>query len=138
MKKLLLTVGLIGLFAYCFLGTYSSFQRIDSDFQFGYYERPDNTNVCCGDLPIIPSGCDEAKWDGDIIVARGLRANHPYAWSDQSRAVEGQMLYFIIHKAAYLTNPAAQELSDGFEGPLSQTEFDARDPLPHESFKNSK
>ncbi|MDO7886679.1 hypothetical protein [Hymenobacter cheonanensis] len=138
MKKLLIAAVALGLLAYFFLGTYSSFQRIDSDFQFGYYDRPDNTNVYCGTLQIIPGGCDEAKWDGDIIVARGLRANHPYAWSDQSRAVKGQTLYFIIHKAAYLPNPAAQELSDGFEGPLSQAEFEARDPIPHESFKNSR
>ena len=137
MKKNIIFVAILCLFAYFFLGTYSSFQRIDSDFQFGYYERHDNTNVYYGELSIIPDGCDEAKWGDDIIVARGLRANHPYTWSEQARAVEGQMLYFIIHKAAYLTQPA-QELSDGFEGPLSQAEFDARDPLPHESFKNSE
>jgi hypothetical protein len=116
---------------------FTNYQRIDEDFKFGYTDRTDYTNVYCGDLPVIPSGCDEAKWDGDIIVARGLRRWHPYAWAP-AQPGEGPMCYFIIHKTAYLTNPAAQELSDGFEGPLTQREFEVRDPLPEQTFHNTK
>jgi hypothetical protein len=127
-------MGALGLF----LGgcDFTNYQRIDGNFKFGYEGRADYTNVYCADLAVIPSGCDAAKWDGDLIVARGLRRWHPYNWSAQARAVPGPMLYFIIHKKAYLPNPAAQELSAGFEGPLSQAEFQQRDPLPHLRFRD--
>ncbi|SFQ82406.1 hypothetical protein [Hymenobacter arizonensis] len=116
----------------------TNYQRIDEHFEFGYTDRTDYTNVYCGGLPVIPGGCDEAKWAGDLIVARGLRSSHPYDWSPQAKAVPGPMLYFIIHKTEYLTNTAAQELNDGFEGPLSEAEFSARDPLPKKPFRTTK
>jgi hypothetical protein len=116
----------------------TNYQRIDEDFQFGYTDRTDNTNVYCDELAIIPGGCDESKWGGDLIVARGLRRWHPYDWSPQAKAVPGPMLYFIIHKKQYLTNTAAQEKSDGFEGPLSEAAFRARDPLPALRFRDTK
>lgn len=115
---------------------FTNYQQIDDNFKFGYYDREDYTNVYCGDLAVIPSGCDEAKWGGNIIVARGQRRYHPYAWAPASTA-EDTVAYFIINKLLYLKNPAAQELSDGFEGPLNELEFRARDPLPNQQFHNN-
>ncbi|RZJ88949.1 MAG: hypothetical protein EOO60_10585, partial [Hymenobacter sp.] len=64
---------------YCFFATglllvntgcdYTNYQRIDGDFEFGYTDRTDYTNVYCNDLPVIPGGCDEAKWNDSLIVA---------------------------------------------------------------------
>lgn len=93
-------------------------------------------NVYCHDLPIIPGGCDEAKWDGDIIVARGQLHGHAYHWAPKLPSEE-QRYYLIIHKAAYRMGPAAQELSEGFEGPLTQHDFEESDPLPEKAFRST-
>lgn len=116
----------------------TNYQRIDDDFEFGYTDRTDYTNVYCHDLPVIPGGCDEAKWNDSLIVACGRQRFTRYGWSPLANTAKGELLYFIIHKTAYLQNTAAQELSDGFEGPLSEDEFLNRDPLPEQGFRNTK
>jgi hypothetical protein len=116
---------------------YTSYQHIDEHFRFGYTNRPDYTNVECEGLGVIPGGCDEAKWGGDIIVARGLRQYHPYELMPTTRTITDSVVYFIIHKTAYFTQPATRSLSDGFEGPLSETEFCKHDPLPNQPFRKA-
>jgi hypothetical protein len=116
---------------------YTNYQRIDEHFRFGYTNRSDYTNVECEELGVIPGGCDEAKWAGDVIVARGLRQYHPYELMPKTQNIKDSMVYFIIHKAAYYAQPATQDLSDGFEGPMGEVEFLKHDPLPSQPFRNA-
>lgn len=118
----------------CMTGHY---EPIDENFEFGYQDRRDNTNVYCHGLAVIAGGCDNAKWGGDIIVARGLRLNHSYKWAPRSQTLAGEACYFIIHKTRYLRGPGLQEQNPGFIGPLEEREFETQDPLPNKAFRGS-
>jgi hypothetical protein len=133
-RSFLFAIGGLALIAGC---DYTNYQRIDEHFRFGYTDRSDYTNVECEEVGVIPGGCDEAKWAGDIIVARGLRQYHPYELMPKAQTIKDSMVYFIIHKTAYYAQPATRSLSDGFEGPMSETEFFKHDPLPSQAFRNA-
>ncbi|RZK32156.1 MAG: hypothetical protein EOO61_17195 [Hymenobacter sp.] len=111
---------------------FTNYQQIDDTFKFGYSNRRGYTNIYYGELGIIPGGCDQAKWDDSVIVARGRWRYHGYSWAPQKDSTE-EFAYFIITKKTY-SNNAAQELSSGFKGPLSEHYFKVNDPLPGKQF----
>ena len=105
------------------VGCYSG-HNIQRNFSFTYYENYDYCNVYFHDLPVIPSGCDSAKWNEKIIVTK----------SNEWRCDSKQECFYIIDMKIYENDPR-QDLSDGIKGPFTLVEFLKVDPLKNEQFK---
>lgn len=97
--------------------------KIKDNFGFFYYENYDYCNIYWGDLPVIPSGCDSAKWNDKTIVTK----------SESWRCKSNDECYFIIDMQKYENDPR-QDLSYGVIGPLSVKEFLIKDPIKGKNF----
>jgi len=92
---------------------------------FAWYDSRDYTNIynggdpAEGGVPVIPGGCDSAKWNNQYVLTKG----HYWRYAVRKKAFGiGQvpstsMFYFIIDKKKYR---GGQELDPALHGPLTQ------------------
>jgi hypothetical protein len=109
--------------AFVILSSCSQKNKINDNYKFCFYQNYDYSNIYWGDLPVIPSGCDSAKWNDSYIVTKSK------PWRCNTRKV----CFYIINMKEYGNDPR-QELSDGIVGPLSIDEFIIKDPLKSKDF----
>ncbi len=82
-----------------------------------------------GTEPVMPGGCDSAKWNDDYVMTKGLywRYRDTSVWHISQAPVDG-LVYFVVDKKSYR---GRQELDPALHGPLTrleQAEWEQRIP----------
>jgi len=100
---------------------------VGNELAFAWYGRHDYTNLYYGGsphdggVPVIPGGCDYAKWDDQYVLTKGKPWR--YATWDTAHHIPavppGGFVYFVLEKKRY---GGGQEIDPALHGPLTPTE----------------
>ena len=136
MKSFCCRIVLAGLLAVTLAGCNGDSTDIGYEMAFAWYDSRDYTNLynggdpADGGVPIIPGGCDYAKWNERYVLTKGKHWR--YANWDKKREIppgkEDDFVYFVLDKASY---NGGQEIDPALYGPLTQaeqTEWERRIP----------
>lgn len=87
---------------------------------FAWRDSLDYTNIYRGEgtEPVIPGGCDSAKWNDEYVLTKGAywRYRGNSAWHITQGPADSTV-YFLIDKKQYR---GRQELDPALHGPLTQ------------------
>lgn len=113
---------------------------IGDEMAFAWYGSHDYTNIYSGGdprdggLPVIPGGCDYAKWDDRYVLTKGEPWRYA-TWNKKYRIPQvpaGGFIYFVLEKKLY---GGGQEVDPALHGPLTQAEqaaWERRIPGPYQ------
>ncbi|UOQ73199.1 hypothetical protein [Hymenobacter cellulosilyticus] len=132
MKKALgLLLAAVGLSA-CDNG-YST--ELGDNMTFAWQNSLDYTNLYIGNgtEPVIPGGCDSAKWNSRYVLTKGRywRYADNNAWQLTSVPPDS-LFYFVVDKKRY---QGRQERDPAVQGPLTraqQLDWEKRIPGPYQ------
>ena len=116
MKKVFIFFLTIFALASCANG-YST--TIGDGLTFAWHNSLDYTNIYRGEgtEPVIPGGCDSAKWNNEYVLTKGSywRYRGSSAWHI-TPAPADSLVYFVVDKKRYA---GRQELDPALQGPLT-------------------
>ncbi|WP_046244907.1 hypothetical protein [Hymenobacter terrenus] len=101
---------------------------------FAWRDSFDYTNIYRGEgtEPVIPGGCDSAKWNDRYVLTKGKywRYSDTLTWH-LTHVPTDSLFYFVVDKKRY---DGHQELDPALHGPLTrqeQAEWERRIPGPY-------
>jgi hypothetical protein len=131
MKKILALFLFAQVLASCANG-YST--DVGDGMVFAWYDSLDYTNIYRGEgtEPVIPGGCDSAKWNDRYVLTKGKywRYSDTLTWHI-TRVPADSLVYFVVDKKRY---DGRQELDPALHGPLTRqerAEWERRIPGPY-------
>ncbi|UOQ53981.1 hypothetical protein [Hymenobacter cellulosivorans] len=93
--------------------------EVGGKMTFAWQNSPDYTNLYIGNgtEPVIPGGCDSAKWNSRYVLTKGRywRYADNNAWQF-APAPPDSLVYFVVDKRRY---QGRQERDPALHGPLS-------------------
>jgi len=96
---------------------------VGNNMTFAYHNSRDYTNLYLGDgtVPVLPGGCDAAKWNDRYVLTRGeaWRYTSTNAWHVKWKA---PTYYFVVDTELY---GGGQEGDPAVKGPLTEEELAA-------------
>lgn len=101
---------------------------IGNEMAFAWYNSRDYTNIYNGGdpseggVPVLPGGCDYAKWNDRYVLTKGEHwryANWPKKYHITTAPADG-FHYFVLDKKTY---GGGQEGDAALHGPLTQAEL---------------
>lgn len=112
--------------------------EVGHNMAFAWYDSHDYTNVYYGGdprdggVPVIPSGCDSAKWNDRYVLTKGeaWRYIDNDVWHI-TQVPADSLFYFVVDTKRY---EGHQELDPALHGPLTrmeQLEWEQRIPGPY-------
>jgi hypothetical protein len=128
MKSFCCRIVFAGLLAAALVGCNGDSTNIGYQIAFAWYDSRDYTNLyhggdpSVGGVPIIPGGCDYAKWNERYVLTKGEHwryANWPGKFDIPPVPADGYH-YFVLDKKAY---QGRQNEDPALYGPLTQEEL---------------